>query len=143
MRLLILFKPGTHLRNDGLHKYIILSQNQIQDGRLVVILVVKKTDVEHVLSHFPDMHLPMLFKLDREIKNNSLHKHVVYFGDQIQDGRLAAILLLKSVPNHFSDMHCPIFFKLGTSTACYGIHMDLTSFCDLFKDGRLVDWRPF
>ena len=66
-----------------------------------------------------------------------------YFQDQIQDGRLVAILLLKCLPNHFSDMHDPILFELGTSTVHDGKHVPLTLFCDLLKDGRLVDWRPF
>ena len=64
--------------------------------------------------------------------------HVIVFPEKIQDGRLTAILLLKSVPNHFSDVHGPILFKLGTSTENDGIHMPPSLFCDLIQDGRLA-----
>ena len=71
----------------------------------------------------------------------------MFFRGQIQDGRLAAILVAKKpnvehVLNHISDMHGQILFKLGRSAAHDDIHMPLTLFCDLIKDGRLVDW-PF
>ena len=66
-----------------------------------------------------------------------------FFPEQIQDGRLVAILLLKCVPNHFSDMQGPILFKISTSTVDDGVHVPLTLFCNLIKDGRLVLWRPF
>ena len=81
------------------------------------------------------MQLPILLKLGTQIKNDGLHMHVIYFHDQIQDGRLVAILLLKCVPNHFSDIHGPILFKLGTITVHDGIYVQLTLFCDLIKDG--------
>ena len=60
---------------------------------------------------------------------------LIFFRHQIQDGRLAAILLVKPVTNHFSDMHGPIGFKLGTSTGHDGKHLQLPLFCDLIKDG--------
>ncbi len=58
------------------------------------ILVEKNPDVEHVLNHFSDMHLPILFKFVAQIMNYGLHMLVILFQDQIQDGRLSAILLL-------------------------------------------------
>ena len=61
-----------------------------------------------------------------------------FFGYMFQDGRPAAILLLKRVCNHLLDMHDPILFKHGTSTVHNNIHLHLTLFCDPFKDGRLV-----
>ena len=39
----------------------------------------KKTDVEHVLNHLSDMHLPMLFKFGTQIMNDGLHMHVSFF----------------------------------------------------------------
>ena len=84
-----------------------------------------------------------LFKLGTHLRNDGLHTCVILFWDQIQDGWLEAILLLKRVTNHFSDMHGPILFKLGTITVNDGIHTLHTLLCDLNKDGRLVDWRPF
>ena len=81
------------------------------------------------------MHLPMLLKLGTQIMNDGLHMDVIFFRDQIQDGRLLAILLLKCVPNHFSDMRGPILFKLGTDTVHAGIHVKLTLFCNVIKDG--------
>ena len=101
----------------------------------------KKNGVKHVLNHFSDIHLPILFNLGTQIMNDGLH--AIFFQDQIQHGRLATILLLKCVPNNFSDRHSPISFNLGTSTVYDGIHVHLTLFCDLMKDGRLVDWLPF
>ena len=89
------------------------------------------------------MHLPLLFKLGIQIRNNVLHKGVNFFHDQLQDGRLVAILLLQCFPDHLSDMHGPILFKLSTSTVYDGIHMPATLFCDLIKDDRLVDWPSF
>ena len=89
------------------------------------------------------MHLLMLFKLGTQLKNDGLHMYVILFRDQIQDGRLAATLLLKCVLNHFLNMHGPILFKLGTSTVHDNLHMELTLFCHLIKDGRLVNWQPF
>ena len=78
----------------------------------------------------------MLFKFGTQIKNDGLHNmRVIFIRHQIQDGRLVAILLLKSVPNHFSLMNGPILLKLGTSTAHDGIHVLFTLFCDLIKDG--------
>ena len=86
----------------------------------------------------------MLFKLGTQIMNDGLHMHVIFFfQDEIQDGRLVAILFLKCVPNHLSDMHGPILFKLSTSAAHDGLHEHLTLFCDMIKDGRLVDWWSF
>ena len=89
------------------------------------------------------MYLPMSFKLGTHIKNDGLHKHVILFRDQMQDGRLASILLLKRVSNHFSEMHCSILFKLGKSTVRNDIHLHQTLFCDLIKDCQLVDRQPF
>ena len=89
------------------------------------------------------MHLPTLFNLGTQINNDGLYTQVLYFRDQIQDGGLADILLLKCVPNNFSDIHGPILFKLGTSTVHDGIHVYLTLFCNLIEDGQLVDWWPF
>ena len=34
----------------------------------------KKNCVKHVLSHFSNMHLPMLFKLGTQVKNNDLRR---------------------------------------------------------------------
>uniref|UniRef100_A0A8C4X054 Uncharacterized protein n=1 Tax=Eptatretus burgeri TaxID=7764 RepID=A0A8C4X054_EPTBU len=59
----------------------------------------------------------MSFKLCAQMTNDGFHMHAVRFRDQIQDGRLAAILLLKRVHNHFSNIHGSILFKLGQSTA--------------------------
>ena len=67
--------------------------------------------------------------------NNGLHMHAIFFQDQIQDGRLAAILLPKHVPNHFSDLHGEILFKHGTSTVNDGILLHITLFYDLIKHG--------
>ena len=45
------------------------------------------------------MHLPMLFKLGRQIKNDGLHMQVIFFfRHQIQDDRLPAILVEKNYP---------------------------------------------
>ena len=60
MHLPMLFKPGTQIMNDGLHMHIILLRHQIQDGRLVAILLLKC-----VPNHFSDMHGPILFKLGK------------------------------------------------------------------------------
>ena len=104
----ILFELGTKTTHDGPHKHVILFQDRIKDGRLVAILVLKKLDVEHVLNHFSDIHLPM-FKLGTQITNDGLHKHVtLFFRDQIQDGWLVAILLFNRIPNHFLNIHGPI-----------------------------------
>ena len=92
MHLPILFELDTPLTNDGSHMHIISFRDQIQDGRLAAILVVKNAGVEHVLNHFSDTHVPMLFKLSRQIRNDGLHMHVILFRDQIQDVRLVAIL---------------------------------------------------
>ena len=81
------------------------------------------------------MYLAMLFKLDTQIMNDSLHMPVIFFRDQVQHDQLVAILLLKYVPNHFSDMYGLFLFKLRKSTVHHGIHMHLTLFCDLIKDG--------
>ena len=54
--------------------------------------------------------------------------HFILFRDEIKECRLAAILLLKRVPNHFSDVHGPILFKLDISTIDDGIHAHLTLF---------------
>ena len=43
------------------------------------------------------MHLPMLFKLGTPMKNNGLHKYIILFRDQIKDGRLAVILVVKKI----------------------------------------------
>ena len=59
-------------------------ENQIQDGRLAANLVVKKPDVEHVLNHLLDMHVPMLFKLGTQIKNDGLHKSLIFFFHKIR-----------------------------------------------------------
>ena len=99
-------------------------------------------DVEHILKHFSDRHLPILFKLGTQITNNGLHKHVIFFRDQIQDGLIEAISLLKRFHNHFSDMHGLILFKLSTSTVHEGIHVHLFIW-DLIKYGRPVDCRLF
>ena len=73
-----------------------------------IFVVKKKPGVEHVLNHFSDMHLTILFKLGTQITNDGLHKHVIFFRDQVQDGWLAAILvgkknLMLNTSNHFSD----------------------------------------
>ena len=81
------------------------------------------------------MHLPMLIQLGTQIMNDGLLTPDILFRDQIQDGRLAAILLLTCVPNHLLHMHRPILFKLGTSTVQDGLHVKITLFCDLIKDG--------
>ena len=91
-----------------------------------------------VHNHISDMCGPILFLLGTKTTPDGIHRHLILFHDAIKDGRLVAILLLKSVPNHFSDMHGPILFKLGTSTVHDGIHGEFTLFCDLIKDGRLV-----
>ena len=62
-----------------------------------------------------------LFKLGRQIMNDGLYMHVIVFRDNIQDSRLVAILLLKSVPNHFPDMHGPILLKLDKCHKCHKI----------------------
>ena len=131
----ISFVLGTKTKHDGLHKHIIFVHDAVKEGRLAAILIVENPHVEHVLNHLSDMHLPILFKFGTQIMNDGLHKHVIFilFRDQFQDGRLAAILLLKHVPNHFSDMHDLILFKLGTSTVHDGIHWLLTLFCNLIK----------
>ena len=102
----------------------------------------KKPDVEQVLNNFSDIHLPMLFKFSKQIKNGASKVHVALFRDQIQNGLLAAILLLERVINHFSNMHGPILFKLGKITVHNDIYQYPTSFCDLIKGGQLVNWRP-
>ena len=90
-----------------------------------------------------DMSGSILLIIGTETTHDGIHMHVIFFQHQIQDGRLADILFLKSVPNHLSDMHGPILFKLGRRTVHDGIHVTLTLFCDLIKDGRLADWWPF
>ena len=134
--------------HDGVLMHAIcFFRHQIQDGRLVAILVVKKTwcrtRPQRFLGYACPWHTFNLFKLGTYLMNDGLHMHVIFLQDQIKDGRLVAIGLLECVPNHFSDRHDPILFKLGTRTAHYSIHMPLTLFCDLIKDGQLVDWWPF
>ena len=77
----ILFLLGTKATHDGIHMHIILFHDVIKDGQLAAILVVKKktTDVEHVLNHFSDKHLPMLVNLGKQIKNEGLHKPFIVF----------------------------------------------------------------
>ena len=41
----------------------------------------KNPDVEHVLNHFSDMHLSMLFKLGRQITNDGLQMDVIFFSE--------------------------------------------------------------
>ena len=81
-----------------------------------------------------------LFKLGTHLRNDGLHTCVILFWDQIQDGWLEAILLLKRVPNHFSDMYGPIIFVLGTKTTHDGVRM-----CAICYDitSKMADWRPF
>ena len=115
-------------------------RDQIQDGRLAAILVVKKKKpcrtrpqpfigreyIDLVQTWHPDNEWWLTYYTP------------VFFWYHIQDGWLVTILLVKCVPNHFSEMHSPILFKLDTSTVHDGIHMLLTLFCDLIKDGRLA-----
>ena len=75
----ILFLLSRKITHVAIHMHIILFRDVIKDGRLEAILVVEKLGVEHVLNHFSDMYLPMLFKLGTQIKNDSLHKHVNFF----------------------------------------------------------------
>ena len=77
----ILFVLGTKTTHDGTHMHIILFRDAIKYCLPVAILVVKKQQpgVKHVLNHFSDMHLPILFKLGKPIKNDGLHKHVIFF----------------------------------------------------------------
>ena len=62
-----------------------------------------------VNNRFSEMHGLISFKLWSMIDHHRLHMHVILFGDQIQNGRLAAILNLvplKLVVNsggHISD----------------------------------------
>ena len=75
--------------NDGLHMPDDFFRDQIQDGQLVAILIVKKTKpgIKHVLNHFSDMHLPMLLKVGRHKTIDGLHMYARhFFGDQIQNG---------------------------------------------------------
>ena len=44
----------------------------------------KKTAIEHVLHHFSDMNLLIMFNLGTQIKNDGLHKHIIFFGDQLK-----------------------------------------------------------
>ena len=128
--------------HDGIHMHIILFYDAIKYGRLAGILVSKIrcwTRPQPFLGHaFTD--LVQTWHTDNEWwLTDARH----FFRDHIQDGRLAAISLLKYVPNHFSDTHGLNLLKLGTSTAHDGIYVHLTLFCDLIKGGRLVDWWPF
>ena len=76
----ILFVLGTKTTHDGIHMHIILFHDLIKDGRLAAILVVKKpTHVEHVLNHFSDMHLLILFKLGKQTMNDGLHMRNNFF----------------------------------------------------------------
>ena len=87
----------------------------------------KHPGVQHVLKHFLDMHLPILFKLGTQIMNDGLFMHVIIFWDNIQDGRLVAILLLNSVPSHFLDMQGPILFKRDKCHKCSCMSHDHSS----------------
>ena len=78
----IIFVLGTKTTHDSAHMHIVLFLDAIK-----AILVVtppppqKNPGAEHILNHFSDMHLPMLLKLGRPIKNVGLHKHFIYFRD--------------------------------------------------------------
>ena len=104
--------------------YLTLFCDVIKDGRLEAILGVKKPDVEHVLNHFSDMHLPMLFNLGTQISSDGLHTVCTSFVFQIRSNM--AVLSLKHVPNHVSDRRDLILFKCGASTAHDGIRVYLT-----------------
>ena len=133
-----MIKLGTQIKNDGLHKRVIFFfeiRSKMTDCWLFCYLnvspTISQTYIYRCCSNFA------------QIRNDGKQKNIIVFGDQIQDGRLAAISFLKCVPNHLSETHGLILFKLGTRTANDGIHMHLTLFCDLIKYGQLVDWRPF
>ena len=80
----ILFIFGTKTTHDVIHMHIILFHVAIKDGRLAAILVVKKRPGgEYVLNYYSDMHLPILFKLGTQVKNDGLHVQVIYFRDHI------------------------------------------------------------
>ena len=89
---------------------------QIQDCRLETILVVKNP-MSNISSTISQVYIYLCCSnLAHREWTMAFISTSVFFQDQIQDGWLAAILLLKHVPKHFSDMHGPILFKLGTST---------------------------
>ena len=65
--------------------YILPSDQRWLTGTLAAILVVEKPCVEHILNHFSDVHLPILFKIGKD-NEYGLHKHAIWFQDQMQDG---------------------------------------------------------
>ena len=83
MHSLMLFKLGTRMKNDGLHTNFIYFRDQIQDGRLVAPLLLKRAH-----NHFSDTHSPILFKLATSTAHCGIYVHLTSFCDLIKDGRL-------------------------------------------------------
>ena len=77
MYLPFLIKLDAQIMNGALHMQVIFIQDQLQYGRLVANLVVKKKtknpDVEYVLNHFSDMHGPILFNRGTSAVHNGIH----------------------------------------------------------------------
>ena len=68
----ILFKLGTQIKNDGFHTHIIFFRDQIEERWLSGgHFSCKNPDIEHVLTHFSDMYLQMLFKLGTQITRSA------------------------------------------------------------------------
>ena len=60
---------------------------------------------ECVRTNIPDMYGPILFVLDTNTTHDGVHMHVIFYRHQIQDGRLAAILVVKK-QNLMSNTSC-------------------------------------
>ena len=85
----MLFKLGTQIMNDGLHIYAHHSSSRSDPtwpngGHFSC----KKPDVEHILNHFSDMHVPILFNLGTSTVHDGIHVPLTLFCDLIKDGRL-------------------------------------------------------
>ena len=93
----------------------------------------KHPDVEHVLNHFSDIYLPMLFKPGTQKMNDGLHMHVIFFEirSKMADwwpfcywhnlAQLYAIFHvtwpLKSVAHTHKSCKCALALELRTATS--------------------------
>ena len=100
-----------------------------------------------ICNHISDMYGPILFVLGRRTTPDGVHMHIILFHDAIKDGRLVAILVVKTpsvehILKHFSDMHLPMLFNLGTQIMNYGLHMHVILLLFLIRS-KMADWQPF
>ena len=108
---------------------------------------LKKTPgVQHVVNYFSDIHLLILFKLVTQIMNDSLHKHIIFFRDQIKDGRLAAILVVKKTPvsNTSSTISWTCIYRCCSNLAHRWWMMAYILCTSFFViRSKMADWWPF